>query len=396
MASPFTIAINHAPLPDTPDVSQPYPATARIIAAVPLVSDSLRLRYRVDGGGFGWLRLLPTGLPDEYGADIPAQYVGATIDYYLRARDVNGNTKTAPAGAPATLYSFSIPSLIEDFEAGGGWAVNVEGTDNATTGIWIQADPVGTTYNGNVIQPEDDHTAAPGTICWVTGNGTPGGAAGDNDVDGGATTLYSAAYDLSGTTTARVKYWRWYTDRLGVNTGDDTWVTQVRNNGGPWQDLERTTDDCNCWVQESFDLRAMFGADLGMVELKFIANDIGANSLLEALIDDFELVAAASGGVPESASEAPRFALYAGQPNPTRGETAIAFRVPAAAQVRLGVYDVSGRMVRALAHERFDAGRHVLAWDGLDALGHAAPSGVYFVKMTSEGFHASRTIILAR
>ena len=35
------------------------------------------------------------------------------------------------------------------------------------------------------MQPEDDHTPAPGTICFVTGQGTPGGAVGEADVDGG-------------------------------------------------------------------------------------------------------------------------------------------------------------------------------------------------------------------
>jgi hypothetical protein len=49
-----------------------------------------------------------------------------------------------------------------------------DNTNTATSGLWTRVDPIGTT-----AQPEDDHTDAPGHICFVTGNGSVGGAAGE-------------------------------------------------------------------------------------------------------------------------------------------------------------------------------------------------------------------------
>ncbi|MCZ6542668.1 MAG: hypothetical protein O6768_03295, partial [Planctomycetota bacterium] len=66
----------------------------------------------------------------------------------------------------------------DDLEADTGWVVGAPG-DNAVTGIWNRMNPEGT-----AAQPEDDHTPAPGTICWVT-DGFAGGGLGANDVDGG-------------------------------------------------------------------------------------------------------------------------------------------------------------------------------------------------------------------
>ena len=38
---------------------------------------------------------------------------------------------------------------------------------------------------GTAAQPEDDHTLG-GSLCFVTGQGSPGGSLGENDVDGGS------------------------------------------------------------------------------------------------------------------------------------------------------------------------------------------------------------------
>ncbi len=67
-------------------------------------------------------------------------------------------------------------------------------------------------------------------------------------------------------------------------------------------------------------------------------------------------------------------------PNPFSGQVALRFTAPAIGHPELAVYDVAGRLVRAL-----DAsGRTgVAAWDGLDGAGHAVADGVYFVRLTT-------------
>lgn len=68
-------------------------------------------------------------------------------------------------------------------------------------------------------------------------------------------------------------------------------------------------------------------------------------------------------------------------PNPTRGEATLSFSLPAEADVEAAVYDVAGRKVSSIGRGHFSAGSHKLSWDGRDASGKAAPSGVYFVRL---------------
>jgi hypothetical protein len=64
---------------------------------------------------------------------------------------------------------------------------------------------------------------------------------------------------------------------------------------------------------------------------------------------------------------------------PTNGRRAVEARfvLPQDANARLSVFDVSGRRVRTLSVGRLAAGEHRLTWDGRDAAGGTAPSGVY-------------------
>ncbi len=361
-----------------------------------LVADSTRLNYRIGNGPMSALLMQPTGQPNEYSATMPNLQLGDEVTYYLRARDTAGNFKTSPANAPTDMWAFDICNILDPLEVESGWTVNAEGTDNATSGLWTRVDPNGTTYNGIQIQTENDRTPDPGTMCWVTGQGTVGGAAGEQDVDGGATTLYSPVYDLTGSTFAKAKWNRWYTDDRGVNAGDDNWVVQVRNNGGAWQDVENTGEEAGFWKLISSDLFALFGASLGQVQFKFIASDTGVNSLLEAAVDDFEILNRATESVSDWTGTTARFALMGSRPNPARPGAEIGFAVPVQSSVRLEIYDVSGRQVKVLADDSFAAGVHAVAWDGQDARGHAAASGIYYVRMQAGEFNSTRTVVLAR
>jgi subtilisin family serine protease len=83
-------------------------------------------------------------------------------------------------------------------------------------------------------------------------------------------------------------------------------------------------------------------------------------------------------------------------PNPFATTTTIDFAVSQAGPVRLGVYDVHGRMVRDLIASTMPAGRHTALWDGRASDGRALGSGVYFVVLERGGVRVSRRIVLAR
>ena len=69
-------------------------------------------------------------------------------------------------------------------------------------------------------------------------------------------------------------------------------------------------------------------------------------------------------------------------PNPFANSTAFAYSVPAeGGDVELGVYDVAGRLVRELVHERQAPGPHRVSWDGRLADGAPARSGAYLLRV---------------
>ncbi len=73
--------------------------------------------------------------------------------------------------------------------------------------------------------------------------------------------------------------------------------------------------------------------------------------------------------------------LYRPYPNPFTGTTRMFFAVAAGgANVRIGVYDIAGRMVKGLANGFMPAGRHETGWDGTAEDGTRARAGMYFIR----------------
>lgn len=384
------VIIEHEPLTSTTDEGD-RELTAEIYSTITNIDQStLEVHYRVDGGTFQTVDLVETGNQDEFAATIPGQEQPAIVEYYLYAADMAGNERFDPQLAPDELHTYEVGMVVET-EAYAGWVVNLENLDDATTGQWILDDPVGTG-----AQPEDDHTADPGVDCWVTGNTAPGGGIGDNDIDGGSTSVYSAEYDLSGATYAVVKYWRYYSNTQGADPNNDIWQVAVRSNGGDWQNLEYDQSDQNAWVQREFDLLDVFGGDPGNVQFKFVGSDLNQGSIVEAAVDDFVLLADFGFSDVEEATESSlRFALH-GIQNPVVGPSQIRFQVPAQTQARVSVYDVSGRMVQLVADEAFAAGDHAVSWDGTGRNGEPVSNGVYYVRLQAGEFNATRSVVVSR
>ncbi len=293
-------------LGNTTDTAGPYVVESTITDLTGVAERHLYYTSSTTGGPFeAPLTVIDVGAGLVRG-EIPGQPLGSRVQYWLTAADPLGNASAEPLGAPWPAYVFQVaqPTMLveDDLESDTGWLVNVNGTDTASAGVWTRVDPnlVVDVDNANrVVSPADDHTPAPGVMCWVTGQDTEGSDQGGNDVDGGATTLYSPVYDLSAHGGATVSYWRWYTNDTGNSPGQDFWQVQVTDDGATWVTLESTSASERAWVQKSFALGDY--VDLtGTVRFRFIADDAGSGSIVEALIDDFtiETVAAVSDVLP--------------------------------------------------------------------------------------------------
>ncbi|WP_022835235.1 FG-GAP-like repeat-containing protein [Salisaeta longa] len=82
-------------------------------------------------------------------------------------------------------------------------------------------------------------------------------------------------------------------------------------------------------------------------------------------------------------------------PNPVREHTTLAYALPTAQRVQLQVYDVLGRRVATLVDARQAAGRHEVQW-APEADAQALPSGVYFVRLQTNGAAYTRKLVLVR
>ncbi len=231
------------------------------------------------------------GASNIYTVNLPAGTCPSSLAYYVSVQTTAGGTVTSPSSAPAAFYTVpvadsSINVGFDEFEGTGTWTSGAAG-DTATTGLWVQADPVGTT-----AQPEDDRTAAPGVKCWFTGQGTAGGAVGAADVDGGVATLVSPTFNCSGYSEVQVSYWRWYSNNVGSNPATNTFPIDVSaDNGASWVNLETVSQvagETAGWVQKSFKLNGLITPS-AQVKFRFRAND-ATGAVVEAAIDDFRLI----------------------------------------------------------------------------------------------------------
>jgi hypothetical protein len=86
------------------------------------------------------------------------------------------------------------------------------------------------------------------------------------------------------------------------------------------------------------------------------------------------------------------FALQPAWPNPARNAATLRYVLPRTTRIALEVIDLSGRRVRTLAGGMQAAGVHDARWDGRDDAGRSVGAGVYFVRLSAEGFRATRRI----
>ncbi len=62
----------------------------------------------------------------------------------------------------------------------------------------------------------------------------------------------------------------------------------------------------------------------------------------------------------------------------------------------IDIYNVKGQKVITLVDEQMSAGHHSVVWNGKDDSGRNAASGIYFSRMRSGKYTATRKLILMK
>lgn len=84
------------------------------------------------------------------------------------------------------------------------------------------------------------------------------------------------------------------------------------------------------------------------------------------------------------------------EPNPFSRSSVVRFALPASGDVKLRIFDVSGRLVRTLVDGSLDTGWHQRVWDGRDDEGGNATSGFDFSRLETAKGIVARKMILVR
>jgi len=86
-----------------------------------------------------------------------------------------------------------------------------------------------------------------------------------------------------------------------------------------------------------------------------------------------------------------KFHLFAAYPNPFNNLTRIEFGLPKDSRLKISVYDASGRLLTRLLEGKLSAGYHTTIWDA-----SKASTGMYLVRLETDGFYAARKVVLVK
>jgi hypothetical protein len=246
-----------------------------------LVPGSVRLRYRLGTAG-RFSEIASTSLGGNlFEVTLPDATCDDTLQYYFKAIGDPCGAVYCPSDAPYTLFTSQVgnlyPKMSDDFEADNGWSVTNDPT--LVAGQWERGVP---TNNGRGDPPADYDGSGQ---CYVTGNGD------GVDVDGGATSLISPSFDVSGII-ARVSYARWYSNETGGDPNNDVMEVYVSNNdGSSWSPVETVgpVDQASGgWFVHSFFVND-FVTPSAQTRVRFVASDLNDASTVEAAVDDFNV-----------------------------------------------------------------------------------------------------------
>jgi choice-of-anchor B domain-containing protein len=256
-------------------------------AGVTFAAGSPRIRTSIDGGAWVEAALTPLG-GDRYRATMPAAPCGATVRFQFLATDtVSGLTTIEPASPFSAVAALDDVAIFADSaETDLGWSFSAA-NDTAIGGRWERV----AAPNGTPAAPDADNPLGTGTACFVTGQGSPGGALGEADVDDGMTSLTSPRIDLAGVADPILSYARWYSNSTGLapyQAADAlrTWISN--NDGATWVAVETVTENLLAWKTVSFRIADLVAPTANM-RIKFTVADSSSSSIVEAAVDDVRI-----------------------------------------------------------------------------------------------------------
>jgi Zn-dependent metalloprotease len=298
--------------PVSANTIDPINIQATITLDYPIYFGSATLHYKIENAPDYLTAPMTLVNGNTYQGSIPAQAPATLIYYYFTVEDIYGNEAAVqPPGVVNDLMDNNIPYVLlngynkmqsEDFDNFAGFWITGDPFDDATTGKWTIDEPQATYQipgdDNSLVQTGTDHTTegVNTNVCAITANdASPNDPYNTQDVDNGATTLYSPTFDLSGYDNPAISYFRWYTNEASANPRNDHWKSFITNDNTNWIAVERNNHPQRAWRNFAFHV-SDYVTPNATVKMKFIAEDstiLGAyldgGSIIEAGLDDLYL-----------------------------------------------------------------------------------------------------------
>jgi carboxypeptidase T len=219
---------------------------------------------------------------------------GGTVDFYPTGDQIGALTTVNRGAVLYLLEQADCPwraagrptrcgPLNDDFEISRGWQVNPYGTDTATSGRWLRGIPQKTSTAAGTKQKR---ATTSGEADLVTG-ASAGSSANSNDVDGGLTSILSPPIKLgAGSWTLDFNYTFAHDTRatsadfMRIRVVSGTTKSTIFSVAGAATQRNAT------WTNVRRSLDAYAGQT---IRLLIEAADAGADSLLEAAVDDLRV-----------------------------------------------------------------------------------------------------------
>jgi hypothetical protein len=249
---------------------QPNPAHARVLWTIDGGSEQSALMTHL--GGQQYLAHLPPGeCGDLVSFGFSASGDGIVFDVY----------PLVGVRPQAVTQSSENVTFTDNGETSTGWTSAATATD----GQWSRGVPV----NCDRGDPPSDYDGS--GACWLTDNAAQADC--NTDVDGGTVTLVSPALDTSGDGIAFITYARWYSNNFGGSPNADVFTVQVgTGTAGPWTTVEVVgptgVEAGGGWYEHAFRV-SDFVTPSANTRLRFIADDAGTGSVIEAGVDALQV-----------------------------------------------------------------------------------------------------------
>ena len=137
--------------------------------------------------------------------------------------------------------------------------------------------------------------------------------------------------------------------------------------------------------------------DSKTARIRIVAIDAGLNEASDMSAGDFTLWGTTSGVDAADLAQSPEEAmLRISSGNPVSSASEILFGLPRRMQVTIGLYDVTGRLLRTLMNEERSDGYHVLQLALEGASGTRLGPGIYFVRLDCPEGAVTAKVVSAR